>query len=194
MSIVIAAFEAPLQGTGLPTVADDRGCHHTLFEAVAADAPFAAIDIAQCDSDENAAGLVRAYRSMVPSARAGRYEVIDVGGRPAADEPVGGAQQPLTFVNCFQVDPGREEEALVTWREFNRYFVVKPGYISHRLHRGDDDASFRYVNVVRWESAEAWAAAHDAGFRDMAARPLPFVSLPTLCRPAPARVQIGTRS
>jgi hypothetical protein len=38
------------------------------------------------------------------------------------------------------------------------------------------------VNVVEWESVAAWQAAHDEGFRELAADP-PFVARPTLCLP-----------
>lgn len=50
--------------------------------------------------------------------------------------------------------------------------VTEPGYRWHRLHRrGHDDAPFGLVNLAGWESADAWAAAHDDGFRALADRP-----------------------
>jgi hypothetical protein len=81
------------------------------------------------------------------------------------------------------VRPGDEDDAFAVWREINAYMVTKPGYRWHRLHRRTDpSAPFGQVNVARWESAAAWRAAHDEGFRTLAARPdLPFEPVATLC-------------
>jgi hypothetical protein len=75
---------------------------------------------------------------------------------------------------------------------FNDYMVSTPGCRSHTLHLRVGDAAFGMVNVVEWESVEAWQAGHDDGFRAIAARPQPFVSHPTLCRPV--GVTAGDRS
>jgi hypothetical protein len=54
----------------------------------------------------------------------------------------------------------------------NDYMQDKPGYVGHRLHRAlSDDARYRFVNYVEWASVEHWAAAHDAGFRELVGRP-----------------------
>jgi hypothetical protein len=82
--------------------------------------------------------------------------------------------------------PDRHDEAFAAWQRVNRYMVAKPGYRWHRLHRRlDDHAPFGLVNVVEWESPEAWLAAHDEGFRALAGGDLPFTAHPTLCRPVP---------
>jgi heme-degrading monooxygenase HmoA len=81
--------------------------------------------------------------------------------------------------------PGGHEAAFALWLQVNAYMVTKPGYRWHRLHRRvDASAPFGLINLVEWESASAWEAAHDAGFRERAVRPqMPFVAYPTVCVP-----------
>jgi heme-degrading monooxygenase HmoA len=89
----------------------------------------------------------------------------------------------VMFVNSFTVPAGREEEFVARWTEVNRYMAAKPGYLEHALHRSVDPAApYRFVNLARWESAEAWRAAHDAGFRAMVTAPewREFTSTPCL--------------
>ena len=113
----------------------------------------------------------------------GRYEVVHEGATTAP--PFGGAVgAPLIFVNCMEFPPGREEVAFDFWLRVNEYMVRKPGYRWHRLHRRvEAGAPFGQINVVEWESIEAWDAAHDDGFFALTRRPdIPFVAVPTLCR------------
>ena len=65
-------------------------------------------------------------------------------------------------------DGGASTVSLISLRPSGR----RPAIASHRLHRAvGDDARYRYANVVIWESAEAWRAAHDEGFRKLVAQP-----------------------
>ncbi|HEX3824099.1 MAG TPA: antibiotic biosynthesis monooxygenase [Mycobacteriales bacterium] len=76
------------------------------------------------------------------------------------------------FVNCFEIPAGEEERFLGLWRGVNAYMAIKPGYVSHRLHRSmAPDARFRFVNYAEWTSAELFEAAHDDGFRHLLADP-----------------------
>lgn len=78
----------------------------------------------------------------------------------------------VRFINCFEVPTGREDEFFALFREVNAYMRTKPGYVSHRLHRSlTPDARFRFVNLVHWESAERFAAAHDDGFQQLVSKP-----------------------
>jgi heme-degrading monooxygenase HmoA len=80
--------------------------------------------------------------------------------------------EPVTFINCFEVPAGREEEFFGLWRDVNQYMRQKPGYLSHRLHRSIQPGSrFGFVNVVQWQSPETWEAAHDDGFRALVEQP-----------------------
>jgi|SRR5579875_1436042 len=89
----------------------------------------------------------------------------------------------VTFINLFQVAPGRDEDFGALWRPVNEYMRGRPGYQGHWLHRAlREDASYRYANVATWESAAAWQAAHDDRFRALAAGPgwREFPSTPAL--------------
>ena len=78
----------------------------------------------------------------------------------------------VVFINLFEVPAGRDETFRGMWQQVNDYMRTQPGYQAHRLHRAvGDDARYRYANVVIWESAEAWRAAHDEGFRKLVAWP-----------------------
>lgn len=82
----------------------------------------------------------------------------------------------VTFINVFQVPPGKDEEFLGLWRQTNDYAQTKPGYLGHALHRALDGAlggtsAARYVNVARWASAEQFAAANDDHFRELVGQP-----------------------
>jgi heme-degrading monooxygenase HmoA len=133
-------------------------------------------------SPEDAAAAV-ARASGVPGAQAGRYDAFHVNERAAAPFDPESPGDPVVFVNCMRFAPEQHDAAFAAWERVNRYMVEKPGYRWHRLHRRlHDDAPFGLVNVVEWESPEAWLAAHDEGFRALTGGDLPFTAYPTLCR------------
>ena len=89
----------------------------------------------------------------------------------------------IRFINLFTVPPGRDEQFFELWRTVNVYMAAQPGYLNHKLHRAvSDEAPYRFVNYVEWESAEAWAAAHDEGFRERVGDPrwAEFTTTPAL--------------
>jgi quinol monooxygenase YgiN len=89
----------------------------------------------------------------------------------------------VTLVNCFEVPAGRDEEFLRQFEVVNSYMRAKPGYLGHKLHRAiAPQASFRFVNIVRWASAADCQNAHDAGFLALIRQPdwAPFRSTPGL--------------
>lgn len=89
----------------------------------------------------------------------------------------------IRFINLFTVPAGRDEQFFQLWKQVNRYMAAKPGYLNHRLHRAvSGDAPYRFVNYVEWESADAWAAAHDDGFRRLVGDPAwaEFTTTPAL--------------
>lgn len=167
MSVFISCFE---EAAGVPAVTPQAG--YRLHRALAPDALFRYITVGEQAPD------------VPPGApvRAGEYEVVHTGDKASAPFDPDGNEPTVMFVNCFVIEPGREAEALAVWHAVNAYMVEQPGYLWHKLHkRVNDDAAFAFVNVVEWESAQAWQAAHDDGFRALVRPPLPFVSLPTLC-------------
>ncbi|MBV6431403.1 MAG: hypothetical protein IANPNBLG_01533 [Bryobacteraceae bacterium] len=88
----------------------------------------------------------------------------------------------VTLINRFEVPAGREEEFFQFWRRVNDYMRAKPGYLGHTLHRSlAPDAQFRFINIARWSSALHFEAAHDEGFRSLAAQQAPaFAHYPAL--------------
>lgn len=89
----------------------------------------------------------------------------------------------VTFINLFEVQPDRDDAFRALWGQVNTYMQAQPGYISHKLHRAvESDARYRFANVVLWESAEKWQAAHDEGFRELVGAPdwKEFPPFPTL--------------
>jgi len=89
----------------------------------------------------------------------------------------------VRFINLFTVPVGRDERFMELWKRVNVYMAAQPGYVNHRLHRAlSDDAAYRYVNYVEWDSPEAWESAHDAGFRERVADPgwAEFTTTPAL--------------
>ena len=57
-----------------------------------------------------------------------------------------------------------EAEFLKNWRKSSDTFSRTPGFIETHLHRntGVGNGTFRFINVARWESAEAWHSSHAA--------------------------------
>ena len=183
MTTVITVYDLPEAADPPPTL-DDR---HTLYRAVGVPASFGWIDVGDSSTPESAA-LIVARAEARTGALSGRYEAFHVNDRPAEPFAPAGHGESVLFVNCMRFAPERHDEAFAAWERVNRYMVGKPGYRWHRLHRRvDTDAPFGLVNVVGWESPEAWRAAHDDGFRALAGGDLPFTALPTLCRSVGAR-------
>ena len=91
---------------------------------------------------------------------------------------------PVTLVNCFVVDPARDDAFVALWTDTSGYFRARPGFVSLRLHRAlSPETHYRYINVATWESAERFLAAHDTDeFRAVVGQPAwsEFPSSPAL--------------
>ena len=89
----------------------------------------------------------------------------------------------VTFVNCFEVPEGAEADFLARWQEVNDHMRAKEGYLEHQLCRALGEGPFRFVNVARWSSPQAFTAAHDDAFRVLVSDPAwaRYPSTPTLC-------------
>ncbi|MES2413640.1 MAG: antibiotic biosynthesis monooxygenase family protein [Pseudomonadota bacterium] len=70
----------------------------------------------------------------------------------------------VTLINVFIVPKEKEDEFLENWKKTTTVFVKDPGFIEAHLHRnqGTGNGTFSFINIARWESAEAWRVAHDA--------------------------------
>ena len=182
MPVVITCYETP-RDAAPPTVASETGL---LFRAAAAlPSRFGYVELTEESDSDAAIALARRVANGSAAASAGSYAVFHSNDRAADPFSTDARHSSIMFVNCLECPPDREDATFAVWHEINAYMVTKPGYRWHKLHRRTHpDAPFGFVNVVEWESAAAWQAAHDDGFRALAAsRDLPFTAYPTLCEP-----------
>ena len=71
----------------------------------------------------------------------------------------------VTLINVFIVPRDREEEFFTNWKKTSTFFAnAKSGFIETHLHKnaGVGNETFSFINIARWESAEAWRSSHDA--------------------------------
>ncbi|HEX8096065.1 antibiotic biosynthesis monooxygenase family protein [Jatrophihabitans sp.] len=185
MPTVISCYEIPNDSE--PPLATTAARTQQLFRAVAPGTRFGYLEVAEFDDGAAALDAARTIAGGPVTALSGSYQAFHVNDRPAPPFTAAGTDSPIIFINCLQFSPDRQDAAFEAWKRVNDYMVTKPGYRWHRLHRRThDDAPFGFVNVVEWDSAASWEAAHDAGFRALTApRNLPFVTYPTVCAPVP---------
>jgi heme-degrading monooxygenase HmoA len=95
------------------------------------------------------------------------------------------ALQPLVLINAFEVPEGREEEFIRGWEATRDYLQTQPGYVDTALHQAvSPNPDFRFVNVGRWESPQAFQQAiQSPGFREASRALVDF-------RPHPALYQV----
>jgi heme oxygenase (mycobilin-producing) len=107
-------------------------------------------------------------------AHPGLYEVI------SSTERLTVPRTSVTLINPFEVPAGEDEHFIAGWELANAHLSQQPGYLSTSLHRSvGPDPDFRFVNVARWASAEAFAAAiTDPAFP--AAAQVPYPAHPAL--------------
>ena len=69
---------------------------------------------------------------------------------------------PATLINAFIVPADKEEEFLARWRETTTVFSRTPGFIEAHLHKntGVGNGTFSFINIAKWQSAEAWQSTH----------------------------------
>lgn len=110
--------------------------------------------------------------------------------RRTAEPPAKAHSGPVTLINSFVVPAGREAAFLELWTQTSEFFRAQPGFVALRLHRAlSPNASFRFVNVAEWTSAQAFAAAHAVDrFHELVALPgwREFASSPALYEVAAA--------
>jgi heme oxygenase (mycobilin-producing) len=68
--------------------------------------------------------------------------------------------EPVVLINAFEVPEGEDQAFLDGWERQREFLSAQEGYLSTRLHRSlSPDADYRFVNVARWESGQAFRAA-----------------------------------
>ena len=96
--------------------------------------------------------------------------------------PAGG----VVLINLFEVPGEADDGFLAGWDSARDVLADQPGYLGTRLHRSlAPQAGFRFVNVARWASPEAFAAALRQPAFQRAAAAMPFPSHPSLVRGHP---------
>lgn len=65
---------------------------------------------------------------------------------------------PIVLANTFFVPRERTESFLALFRRQAEFMKAQPGFVSLRMHRGTAGSQL-LMNVARWESTEALAAA-----------------------------------
>jgi heme-degrading monooxygenase HmoA len=92
--------------------------------------------------------------------------------------------EPLVLINAFEVPEGREEEFIRGWEATRDYLKSQPGYVDTALHQAvSPDPDFRFVNVGRWQSPQAFQQAiQSEGFRQVSAALADFRPHPALYR------------
>lgn len=80
---------------------------------------------------------------------------------------------PVTLINSFEVDAGRDGAFTELWSHTSGYFRAQPGFVSLRLHRTlSPNAPYRWVNVATWASVAQFQAAHQTEeFRQLVGQP-----------------------
>jgi heme oxygenase (mycobilin-producing) len=81
--------------------------------------------------------------------------------------------QSVVLINAFEVPEGEDDAFLAGWERQREFLGAQEGYRSTRLHRSlSPNANFRFVNVARWESQQAFRdATSQPEFRNA---PVPF--------------------
>jgi heme-degrading monooxygenase HmoA len=79
---------------------------------------------------------------------------------------------PVTFVNIFEIPPGEVEQFISGWRDRAQLMSHTPGFHRAQLLRATSpDTHFQLINIAHWDSAEAWTAATATGeFRSRGGR------------------------
>jgi len=79
--------------------------------------------------------------------------------------------EPVVLINAFEVPGDEAKRFIAAWEKSRDYLQAQPGYVDTALHQAvTPDADFQFVNVARWQSAEAFTAAiRSGGFRESAA-------------------------
>jgi heme-degrading monooxygenase HmoA len=71
---------------------------------------------------------------------------------------------PVTFVNIFEIPPGEVEQFISGRRDRAQLMSHAPGFRRAQLLRATSpDTHFQLINIAHWDSAEAWTAATATG-------------------------------
>jgi heme-degrading monooxygenase HmoA len=163
--VLITAFEVPVEADEqfIETFEQAGADGVSLYRALRPDVEFRFVSVA---AD---AGVVD-----VPfDAHGGLYDVVYEDG--VAIGPEG-----TTLINPFEVPTAADDAFIAGWTRARDILAPSPGYLGTRLHRADDEADFRFVNIARWSSPLAFAKAVGRAEFQAAAAAMAFASHPAL--------------
>ena len=140
-----------------------------LHQSLAPDAEFRFVNVAEWASP--AAFQAATAKPDFPGwdmpfpAHPGLYAVVRE-DPPPAEDPGG-----VVLINAFEVPPDGDNAFLANWEVSRDFLRTQPGYLDTRLHRSlSADTEFRFVNIGRYTSPQAFQAAiGQPGFRQAAA-------------------------
>jgi heme-degrading monooxygenase HmoA len=151
-------------------LADQDGYHSTeLHQSLGADAEFRFVNVAEWASpvafQTATAQADFPGRDMPFPAHPGLYQVV------AEDPPPGDDPGGVVLINAFEVPADGDDAFVAAWEQTRQFLRDQPGYLATRLHRSlSPDADFRFVNIGRYQSPQAFqAAVGEPGFRQAAA-------------------------
>lgn len=73
----------------------------------------------------------------------------------------------ISVINSIEVPEGFEEKAIEVRDVYVTYFKTKPGFVSSTFYRTiNSDNKFNFVNIVVWESYEAFQKVVNDGFEN----------------------------
>ena len=69
----------------------------------------------------------------------------------------------VTLLNVFIVPDDKEEEFFEDWRRTAAHFQGTEGFLECHFHKntGVGNGTFKFINIAKWESADAWRIAHE---------------------------------
>ena len=129
-----------------------------LHRSLAPDADFRFVNVAQWRSPAafQAAMSQPAFpgRELPFPSHPALYQVV------REDPPPEGNPGGVVLINAFEVPPDGDDTFLAGWEQTRDVLRGMPGYLATRLHRSlSRDADFRFVNVGRYQSPQAFQAA-----------------------------------
>jgi heme oxygenase (mycobilin-producing) len=79
--------------------------------------------------------------------------------------------EPVVLINAFEVPAEEADQFIAAWEKSRDFMQAQPGYVDTALHQAvTPGAHFQFVNIARWQTAEAFTAATQShGFRESAA-------------------------
>ncbi len=77
----------------------------------------------------------------------------------------------VTLVNAIEVPEESVDQFIIDWNPDKGFIIRQPGFIDGTIYRSLlPGARFRFVNIARWESEDAWKNALEAAEKLRASR------------------------